>query len=103
MHIRFIGKVFVISVAQTSRPKVALKSMERIRSLISKLQEQFDSGASASQMLVTIQLIQTELSQLQITGHSRLGTSKVAVVLPQVNMNFNQPVEELIAKAIEPE
>src|SRR5687768_807309 len=75
--------------------------MERVRSLISKLKEQSEQGASASQMLVTLQLLQTELSQLQVSGHSRLGTSKVAVVLPQpVNVNFDEPVEDLIAKVI---
>jgi hypothetical protein len=53
-------------------------------------------------MLVTLQLLQSELSQLQFTGHAKLGTSKVAVVLPHASsVSFDEPVEELIAKAIE--
>jgi hypothetical protein len=75
--------------------------MERISSLIARLKEQFDQGASPSQMLITLQLLQVELSQLQVTGYSRLGTSKVAVMLPQSpSIQMEPPVEELIAKAI---
>ena len=57
--------------------------MERIQILISKLKEQADKNASPSQMLVTVQMLQNELYQLQVNGNFFLGTSKVAVMLPK--------------------
>ena len=56
--------------------------MERIQALIQRLQEQVRQNADVSQMQVTVQLMQAELSQLQKTTTRTLGTSKVAVVLP---------------------
>jgi hypothetical protein len=60
--------------------------MERIQILISKLKEQAEQNASPSQMLVTVQMLQNELYQLQVNGNSFLGTSKVAVMLPKTLM-----------------
>jgi hypothetical protein len=57
--------------------------MERIQVLITKLKDQFEHNADAAQMLMTVQLLQTELSQKQSTGKQFLGTSKVAVVMPK--------------------
>lgn len=57
--------------------------MERIQILISKLKEQAEQKASPSQMLVTVQMLQNELYQLQVNGNYTLGTSKVAVMLPK--------------------
>ena len=57
--------------------------MERIQALINRLQEQVRQNADAEQMQVTVQLLQAELTQLQRTSVRTLGTSKVAVVLPQ--------------------
>lgn len=56
--------------------------MERIEALINKLKEQADQKASPERLLVTVQLLQHELSQLQSNVVKTLGTSKVAVVLP---------------------
>ncbi|MFI5134140.1 MAG: hypothetical protein ACHQEB_07385 [Chitinophagales bacterium] len=56
--------------------------MERIGALISKLKEQFEQKADPAQMLVTVQLLQNELAQLQSQGSKTLGTSKVSVLLP---------------------
>lgn len=56
--------------------------MERIGSLINKLKEQFEQNDDPAKMLVTVQLLQNELSQLQPSSTRTLGTSKVAVVLP---------------------
>ena len=57
--------------------------MERIQALINRLQEQVKQNADVAQMQVTIQLLQSELNQLQKTSSARtLGTSKVSVVLP---------------------
>ena len=57
--------------------------MERIRVLIARLKEQAEQNASPSQMLVTVQMLQNELYQLQVNGNFSLGTSKVAVMLPK--------------------
>lgn len=56
--------------------------MERIQSLINKLKEQFEQQADADQMQLTIQLIQAELNHLKSGSSRKLGTSKVAVVMP---------------------
>ena len=56
--------------------------MERIKTLINRLQEQVKQNADVSQMQMTLQLLQSELNQLQKTSARTLGTSKVSVVLP---------------------
>jgi len=56
--------------------------MERIQTLINRLQEQVKQNADVSQMQMTLQLLQSELNQLQKTSARTLGTSKVSVVLP---------------------
>src|SRR4030095_13783733 len=57
--------------------------MERIQALINRLQEQVKQNADVAQMQVTVQLLQSELNQLQKSSSTRtLGTSKVSVVLP---------------------
>src|SRR5215510_6494078 len=69
--------------------------MERIQILISKLKDQAELNASPSQMLVTVQMLQNELYQLQASGNHTLGTSKVAVMLPKtVNISVPQPIAE---------
>jgi len=60
--------------------------MERIEALINKLKEQFEQSADPAQLLLTVQMLQAELAQMQSGGSRVLGTSKVAVVLPK---NFN--------------
>jgi len=56
--------------------------MERIQTLITRLQEQVRQNADVAQMQLTLQLLQSELNQLQKTSVRTLGTSKVSVVLP---------------------
>jgi len=56
--------------------------MERIQTLINRLQEQVKQNADIAQMQLTVQLLQAELNQLQKTSVRTLGTSKVSVVLP---------------------
>ena len=57
--------------------------MERIQALINRLQEQVNQNADVAQMQITVQLLQSELNQLQRSSSVRtLGTSKVSVVLP---------------------
>ena len=56
--------------------------MERIQTLINRLQEQVRQNADVAQMQLTLQLLQSELNQLQKTSVRTLGTSTVSVVLP---------------------
>jgi hypothetical protein len=76
--------------------------MERIQILISKLKEQTEQNASPSQMLVTVQMLQNELYQLQASGNHNLGTSKVAVMLPKtVNISVSQGLAERTSSKME--
>ena len=69
--------------------------MERIQILIGKLKEQVEQKASPSQMLVTVQMLQNEIYQLQVNGNSFLGTSKVAVMLPKtVNISLQHEPDQ---------
>lgn len=56
--------------------------MERAKTLIDKLVEQSNSNADASAMLLTVQLLQVELSGLLNGAPNKAGSGKVAVVLP---------------------
>ncbi|MBI5856024.1 MAG: hypothetical protein HZB42_00090 [Sphingobacteriales bacterium] len=60
--------------------------MERIETLISKLNEQFRQNVSSEEMLATVQLLQFELTKMKSGAAQSLGTAKVAVVLPIVNV-----------------
>lgn len=64
--------------------------MERIKALIDKLYQQKEQGVSPSQLLPTVQLLQSELVRLQQKNGIQ-GTSKVAVTMPS-QLNFNQDV-----------
>jgi hypothetical protein len=59
--------------------------MERLSQLIGKLNEQFAQNADPFQLLVTTQLIETELVQMSTSTHRSVNTSKVSVVMPSAN------------------
>lgn len=60
--------------------------MERCKTLINKLVEQSETNADPSAMMVTVQLIQAELSNLINSSNKKpAGYGKVAVVLPAFN------------------
>lgn len=60
--------------------------MERVQALIDKLIEQKTRNDNAAQMLITVQLLQNELLQLDQKNISR-GTPKVSVIMPVSVMN----------------
>jgi len=64
--------------------------MERIQALIDKLYQQKQLNSNPAQMLLTVQMLQSELLKLQ-QKNGTLGTAKVAVTLP-VNMNFTEEI-----------
>jgi hypothetical protein len=78
--------------------------MERLQELIDKLKEQFEQNAPSSQLLLTTQLIQSELFRTG-QGASSLGSAKVAVVMPSTmkvavpeRETADQPVQRVIEK-----
>jgi uncharacterized coiled-coil protein SlyX len=64
--------------------------MERVGVLINKLKEQYDQKASIQNMMVTAQMLQTEL--LQQSSFAVNSDSKVAVVAPNVSAVPAQPL-----------
>ena len=57
-------------------------SMERVETLIKKLQEQFAGNAPASQLLLTVQMLETELSHLKANAQPEKN-SFISVDIPQ--------------------
>ncbi len=71
--------------------------MEKLRDLISKLNEQCEQNESALQMLVTLKQIEAELTQIHtvtVTGRKNPG---VSVVMPSLSIS-HRVVEEYIQK-----
>lgn len=78
--------------------------MERIQTLINRLQEQVRQNVDVAQMQLTLQLLQAELNQLQKSSVRTLGTSKVAVVMPtRVSVAKAEVVMEEIKPEIRPQ
>ena len=81
--------------------------MERLAQLIGKLNEQFEQNADPTQLLVTTQLIESELVRLSTTPRKAYGTSKVAVVMPVNSLVYSAyapvPVDaEVVEKEEQP-
>jgi hypothetical protein len=74
---------FAANLLLPSKSAIKSSKMERIEALISKLNDQYLQKFPADQMLVTLQLLQNELSRQQQSNRT-LGTSKVSVVMPSV-------------------
>lgn len=86
--------MFVILSNPAGRAKCS--TMERIQVLISKLKEQADRNADPAQILVTAQLLQNELMNMQ-QAKKTLGTSKISVVMPaSIRLNTGSPIEQEI-------
>jgi len=80
-------------------------TMERIQTLLARLQQQADQNADIEQMLVTLQMLQNELVSQQ-KGARTLSTAKVAVVLPSNKISIDKSLYEKYApqpeKTVEP-
>lgn len=76
--------------------------MERIESLINKLNDQIAQHATTDQMLLTVQLLNAEL-QTKLNGATQiLGTAKVAVVMPgSVAVSLPAEHEKFIPKHVQ--
>jgi len=69
--------------------------MERVETLLQQLQDQFSKGASASKMLLTVQMLQHELLRLQPagTGARELVSVNLPPVLPRPVLDTELPPE----------
>ena len=63
--------------------------MERVRTLIEKLQQQIAENASADNLLITVQMLQQELLRQKGNG-AYLSNGKVAVIMPAANNNYRE-------------
>jgi hypothetical protein len=63
--------------------------MERVRTLIEKLQQQMAENASADSLLVTVQMLQSELLQ-QKGNNASVNQGKVSVMMPGSPANNNR-------------
>ena len=73
--------------------------MERVSTLIKKLQSQLDEKASANMLLHTVQMLQAEL-QSQSAGNKDITQDKVSVIMP-VFFNINQAATGVQSKISE--
>ncbi len=64
--------------------------MERVETLLKKLQDQFAQNASPEQLLLTVQMLQAELLHLQQNNAPSLSNNSVAITA----YSFNSPVAE---------
>lgn len=69
--------------------------MERVRTLIQKLEQQIAENASADRLLVTVQMLQAEL--IQHKGNSVINKSKVMILMPTLPVHNNQHSSETTA------
>ena len=80
--------------------------MDRIAQLIGKLKEQFEQNADPSQLLMTTQMIESELRQLSSTPGKALGSSKVSVMMPSARQSrsfdevITAPAKQEIAEPV---
>lgn len=71
--------------------------MERVGALIQKLQQLYNDNADAGQILVTVQLLQAELSK-QTTTSQPATSSKVSVIMPAARVTV-KPAQKLTPPA----
>jgi hypothetical protein len=74
--------------------------MERVKALINKLQEQLGQEADAQSLLLTVQLLEAELSAQFHPLSNRAVSNKVAVVMPHSNRqaDTSMPKEPVLAQ-----
>ncbi|MEO6253290.1 MAG: hypothetical protein ABIO79_08300 [Ferruginibacter sp.] len=77
--------------------------MERVETLLKKLQEQFEARASAEQLLLTVQMLQAELLHLQADHGSSSQNETVSVTVSNMNTVINGSRIDKIAEVKEEE
>jgi hypothetical protein len=74
--------------------------MERVETLIKKLQEQFAAKASAEQLLLTVQMLQAELACLKKDGAAQ-NSNNISVDIPQTILPPAPPVPVAEERTVE--
>jgi len=76
--------------------------MERVKTLINKLQQQSESNASAESMMNTVQMLQAELI-MKVGNHISSKNGKVAVIMPAhyQPLNTKTDAEEKIVEVLQ--
>ena len=59
--------------------------MERVETLLKKLQEQFAENAPPGQLLLTVQMLQAELLHLQTDNTPAFQNNNVSVIVSPIN------------------
>jgi len=85
--------------------------MERVETLLKKLQEQFAQKAPPGQLLLTVQMLQAELLHLQAGNDAAFQNDNVAVTLSHINIlrdqietnnnNISRPEEERTVEVLQ--
>ncbi len=78
--------------------------MERVETLIKKLQEQLAAKTPAAQMLITVQMLHTELAQLQTSAPQQSSVIAVdipATAMPPVNQAAEPDAEEKVVQVLQ--
>jgi hypothetical protein len=74
--------------------------MQRVDTLIKKLQEQFAANASAGQLLLTVQMLQAELSHVQASAAPETKAG-ISVDITQNNIPAARPAQEKIVEVLQ--
>jgi hypothetical protein len=74
--------------------------MQRVDTLIKKLQEQFAANASAGQLLLTVQMLQAELNHVQASAAPETKAG-ISVDITQNNIPAARPAEEKIVEVLQ--
>ncbi len=74
--------------------------MQRVDTLIKKLQEQFAANAPAGQLLQTVQMLQAELAHIQ-TNVIQESFSSISIDIPQTILSGTKPQEEKIIEILQ--
>ena len=70
--------------------------MERVATLSERLREQIDTKASIDELLLTVQMLQSELMHLKSTADSESNLGTVAIHIPTGNDDLESQTEEKI-------
>lgn len=76
--------------------------MERVGTLLQKLQEQFEQQTGTAQLLLTVQQLQAELLHLQQQGQTVQPASKVAVHMPPAPVTPLPSIATMAEPVVEP-
>ncbi len=74
--------------------------MERVATLLQNLQQQFNNGASANQLLLTVQMLQHELTHVQLTQPGALSKSIIVSMPLQAIAPQQENRYEVVSKPV---